>query len=253
MRKWLFGALLLANTVLFLLLHGSSAPTGDKPDAAHQELNAEKIELLQTLQPASAPTALAVPSAPVAASPVAAVVTASAAVQSSAPSAIAPKVHDTSAHLVCLLWGEFGEADRQRAKQMLEPLKLGDRLSVHSAPHAIGYWVYLTPQKKQSETEQQIAMLKTRGLGPKDYFLIQDEGEWSRAVSLGFFKSKEAAQSLHASLKAKGVTGVEWGERMGKAQFSTFGFRRLDSDQAAQIRAMQKKIAGSVVKTQSCD
>lgn len=250
MIKWLFGTLLLANAVLFLLLHGSSATVGEKPDAAHQELHAEKIELLRS--PDAAPLSVAPASA---ASPVSMPVPASAVIASApvpATAPVAPKAAQVAPR-VCLQWGEFGEADLARVKKLLEPMKLGGRLAVHTMPHAIGYWVYLPPQKKQADTEQQISMLKSHGLGPKDYFLIQDEGEWSRAVSLGFFKSKEAAQSLHASLKAKGVVGAEWGERMGKAQFTTLGLKQLEGDQAAQIRVMQKKFAGSVVKTQSCD
>ncbi len=270
MTKWIVGLLLLANLAIFGWMRWGSTLTVDADTVmAQAALNQDKIKLLEmlpasaassgstpasapaiTLPPAPLPTPAAVPSSAPGATPTLPPVPAAAA--PSAPSTVpvvkAKKILPKLSN--CAEWGEFSGGDLVRAQQALALLKLGDDLSQRIVEHKHGYWVYVPPMKKRAEVEKRIAQLKERGV--KDYFVVQEEGKWLNAISLGVFKTKEAAQKYLAVLRAKEVRTAKVGERISKLKFTVFVMKELDSGAADKLSALQKEFPDSELKVSAC-
>lgn len=264
MTRWIVGLLLLANLALFGWMRWGDLLTGETDTATLQAaLNPDKIKLLPLLSasaPASAPEAAS--GVPLALSPVlsasAPVVSAPAAASApvaplvAAPVAIplVPKPSTATNKTNCAEWGEFSGEDLVRAQEALATLKLGDSLSQRSVEQDHGYWVYIPPVKKRAQAEKKVAQLKA--LGVKDYFVMQEKGKWLNAISLGVFKSKEAAQKYLESLRAKGVRSAKLGERKSKLKFTVFKIKDIDAGIQDKLGVLQKSFPDSDLKISAC-
>ena len=116
--------------------------------------------------------------------------------------------------LKCLEWGSFTIADAPRAEKTLEPLALGPRLAQRRTEETAGWWVFIPAQKVANQ--RQAALRKAaelRNLGVEDYFIVQDEGQHRWALSLGVFRTEEAAQARLAVLRSQGVRTAVVGAR----------------------------------------
>jgi hypothetical protein len=262
MTRWIVGLLLLANLALFGWMRWGSSLTVETDTAVMQAaLNPDKIKLL-ALEPASAAASAPVAAAsgvPLALSPV---LSGSApAVSAPLAAASAPSAAPVSIPLVspsptvskkasCAEWGEFSGNDLVRAQEALATLKLGDSLSQRSVEQDHGYWLYIPPQKKRAQAEKKIAQLKERGV--KDYFLVQEKGKWLNAISLGVFKSNEAAQKYLESLRTKGVRTAKLGERKSKLKFTVFLIKDIDAGIKDKLDVLQKNFPDSELKVSAC-
>lgn len=248
MRK-LFWMLLLGNVVLFAAMQRGWIGWGDQEPQAQPALNRDLIRLLGSAQnsptgvlpvavhpvaPASAPVAVAPVHPP---APPARQIPAS----QSAPSANAPS---------CMEWGDFSGPDLARVAAALSDLQLGDRLSQRQVERDIGYWVYIPPLKNKAAAKRKVAELKALGVG--EYFIVQTAGHWHNAISLGVFKTQDAAQNFLNYLRTKGVHTAKVGERASKFKATVFKLDRMDAAAVAKLTAMQKDFAGSELKRVSC-
>lgn len=239
MMKWIFGLLVLVNVLFFAVMQWGGTLAEDVVNPpAQAPLNAGKIKLLP-------PESVAAVSAPVvaASAPVSAVQVAAPPVAVAAP--VAP------IKLSCMEWGEFSGADLPRVEKALTPLKLGDRLQQRVVEHVSGYWVYIPPLKPHAKVEQKIAQLKKMGV--EDYFVVQESGHWQNAISLGVFKTEEAAQKHLSKLKEQGVRNAKVGERASKLKFTVFVMSRLENALSSQIAKLHKDFAEGELKLVPCN
>lgn len=251
MRK-LFWILLLGNVVLFAVMQRGWLGWGEQVPQAQPALHGEMIRLLDASQsapakPSPAPVHAATPvSAPVQ-------VTASPALSSStlqlSLSMTAPAA-DSSNMPTCLEWGDFSGPDLARAEAALSVLQLGDKLSQRQIERDIGYWVYIPPLKNKAAVNRKVAELKA--LGVSEYFIVQSAGHWRNAISLGVFKTREAAQNFLNHLRTKGVHSAKVGERASKLKSTIFSLNRTDAATEAKLTALQKDFAGSELKNVPC-
>ena len=224
--KWLFWLLLLASMIFFALIQWSGLLLGDGKNLQSQPpLNAEKIKLLQT--------SLAPPLA----------------AQSAAQATAAQSATQTTAG--CMEWGGFSGNDLTRATAALDALNLGDRLAQRQIEHTSGYWVYLPPLKTRADADKKVAQLKA--LGVEEYFILQEAGKWRNAISLGLFKTEEAAQKFLESIKNKGAKSDMMGERMSKFMLTVFVLKNPDAGVMAKVAELQNEFAGSELKATACD
>lgn len=228
MRR-LFWILLLVNALFFAVMRWGVSGGGLGPQA-QPPLHEEKIRLADMPQ-----------SAPVSA-PAASMVAASAPAESPAPA--------KPAALACMEWGEFSGADLKRATAALGSLQLGDKLGQRQVEQIIGYWVYIPPLKDKAAVLQKVTQLKARGV--EEYFVVPDAGPWQNAISLGVFKTQEAAQSFLESLRVKDVRTAQVGERAGKLKATVYVLNGLDEATAAKVTALQKDFSGSELKKIPC-
>ncbi len=251
-----FWLLLLANVILFALIQRAgvwrieellAGYPNDPVVQAQPALHEEKIRLLDESQavpvatshvPAPIPT-LDLPAVPHPRPPNPQLLLAS-----SAPFA-------TGTHTpTCLEWGDFSGANLKLATAALSALQLGNKLDKRQVEQVIGYWVYIPPLGSKAAVNQKVEQLKARSVG--EYFVVQDAGPWRNAISLGVFKTREAAQNYLNVLRAKDVHSARVGERPGKRKATIFILKGVDSATAARLTSMQKDFTGSELKNVPC-
>jgi hypothetical protein len=244
MTKWLVGLLLLANILFFAAMRWGAVLTVDaEVPSVQAEISPDKIRLLGEVVAASSVAVASTESTPVSAT----------ALTAFAPASIltpelgaAPKGRKQ-----CMEWGEFSGSGLAQVQTALAALKLGDRETQRSVEHASGFWVFIPPLKSHAEVQRKIAQLKA--LGVNDYFVVQEEGAWLNAISLGVFRTEESAQRFLAGLRGKGVRTAKAGERMSKLKFTVFVLKGLDAAMADKVHALQKDFPDSELKITECN
>jgi hypothetical protein len=152
--------------------------------------------------------------------------------------------------LVCLEWGDFSGPDLTRATAAFSSLQLADKLSQRQIERDIGYWVFIPPLRDKAAVNRKIAELKA--LGVREYFVLQASGHWFNAISLGVFKTRDAAQNFLRGLQAKGVRSAQVGERASKVKTTIFMLDRVDAATQEKLTAMQKDFPGSELSNVPC-
>ncbi len=217
-----------ANVVLFAWT-GLVAPGGAGADPAPlaRQISPEKLRLVRPEELARPPSAKT------------AVVAAPAAVPAPAPS-----------QLKCIEWGAFGPAEMARAESSLAPLELGERLSRRSTDEVTAWWVFIPPTADNG-TARQAALRKSgelKNLGVHDYFIVQEEGPNRWSVSLGVFRSEEAAQARLAALRGQGVRSARLGPRETTVPKVWLQVKGVDPALEMRLRDMAQQVQGSELR-----
>lgn len=147
--------------------------------------------------------------------------------------------------LACLEWGALVGGDVARAGQALEPLALGAKLTQRKQEEVAGFWVYIPPLASRQVATQKAGELKR--LGVDDYFVVPDDPKWRNAISLGVFKTEDAAKARLVALRAKGVKSATVGARdtqLGKIYFQV---REANSIVSAKLNELKQGFAGTEV------
>jgi len=152
--------------------------------------------------------------------------------------------------VACLEWGSFTSSELPRAESAVEKLDLGDRLAIRQLEDNAGYWVYIPPLKGQEEAERKVAELTA--LGVADYFLIQDNAKWKYAISLGIFRSEEAAKRFHAGLAEKGVRSAVVGKRDQLVKLSVLVVRDPDTALTEKMVELKREFPGTDLRAATC-
>ena len=151
---------------------------------------------------------------------------------------------------VCLEWGGFTDTERAAALVALEPLHLGRQLSQRRIDSTSAYWVFLPPLSSKSAAEKRVAELKAEGL--KDFFILSD-GPQKNAISLGVFKTEEAANKFLDAVKEKGVQNARSGARTQTIQQTFVILRDPQPAQTERLQQLKGDFAGTEVRIGPCD
>lgn len=213
----LFLVLVLANLAFF-----AWARYGSPPDAtaelAPRQIDPEKLRIMT-------PAELAAP------------------VAARKPQASQPPV---AASLKCMEWGSFTVADALRAEKALEPLTLGARLAHRRTEELAAWWVFMPSQASRQGAQKKAAELKA--LGIEEYFIVQDEGAFRWALSLGVFRSEEAAQARLAALRERGVRTAQIGARETVVPKVWLQVKSVDPALEAKLKEIAVQVEGSELK-----
>ncbi len=150
------------------------------------------------------------------------------------------------AALSCLEWGSFTVADTPRAEKALEPLSLGTRLAQRRTDEMAGWWVFIPPQANRQAAQKKAAELKA--LGIDDYFIVLEEGAQRWAVSLGVFRTEEAAQARLATLREQGVRSASVGPRETMVPKIWLQVKGVDTPLEIRLKEVARSIEGSELK-----
>jgi hypothetical protein len=142
----------------------------------------------------------------------------------------------------CVEWGSFPQQDADRVQAALAPLSLGERLSTHKVDEAAQWWVFMPPQGGKTAADRKTDELKRLGVG--DYFVVTDDGPNKWAISLGVFRTEDAARSYLAAVSAKGVKTARVGERETRVQKTVFQIRQVDDPLQARLTALRRDFPG---------
>ena len=148
--------------------------------------------------------------------------------------------------LKCIEWGSFTLADAPRAEKALEPFALGARLAQRRTEENAGWWVFIPPQGNRPAALKKANELKT--LGIDDYFIVQEEGPQHWALSLGVFRSEEAAQARLAALRAQGVRSAQIGARDTVVPKVWLQVKEVDAPLLARMKDLARSVAGSELR-----
>ena len=209
----LFLALVLANVALYIWSRYGDA--ADSPPPARQ-IEPQKLKVIA---PADLPKPAAVARKP-----------------APAPSPV----------IACMEWGSFPVGDAPRYEKALEPLSLGERLAQRRTEELAGWWVYIPSQKNRAGALRRAAELKK--LGIDEFFIVQEEGEYRWALSLGVFRSEDAAQAHLAALRTRGVRSARVGNRETLVPKIWLQVKSVDAPLAARLKEIAAQVEGSELK-----
>jgi hypothetical protein len=212
--RTLFLILVLANLAAFGWWRYGAADAAD-PAPLRRQIEPEKLKVLR-------PADLPPPSPPRS--------------ETAAPAAAAG---------ACLEWGSFTPADTARAEQALEPLALGARLSVRRTEEVATWWVFIPSQGRQAAFKKAAEL---KDFGVEDYFIMQEEGEHRWALSLGVFRSEQAAQARLAALRDQGVRSARIGARETMVPKVWLRVQNADAPLQAQLKEIARQLEGSVLR-----
>lgn len=145
---------------------------------------------------------------------------------------------DITAAGSCMETAPFDKTEAAGFERQLPSLSLnkGDisRLPVRENQ---AYMVFIAPSASQKAAEEKIAALEKKGI--KSHYLIRDAGELKWAVSLGVFKTREAAEKHAADMEKTGLTDIHITPRGRPAEKTVY---RLDNLNDEQLRALNTLI-----------
>jgi hypothetical protein len=204
--KFIFWSLLCINGILLAYGQGylgNFKGNEREPARARNQLQADKLTLVSSAA-ASAAAAKA-----------------TAALLPPPPPAPAEKI-------ACMEMGPFSTVDGKRFETLLQPLELGKHQSRDTAPaqEATSHIVYIPSLGSKENADKKAAELK--GMGVENYFVMNDNTPMKWAISLGVFKSENAAKTLLAALNKQGVTSARIIGRGASATRLNYQFRDID-------------------------
>jgi hypothetical protein len=150
----------------------------------------------------------------------------------------------------CLEWGLFAGPETGRAEAAIAKLQLPQPLVQRAVATSGGYWVYIPPLKAKAEVDKKIAELKASGI--TDFFVVQDQSQWRNAISLGIFKSDEAAKSFLAALQEKGVRSATAERRENFLKQIAYYVREPSEAMVARLAELQREFPGTEIKAVAC-
>jgi SPOR domain len=150
----------------------------------------------------------------------------------------------------CIEWGAFSAAELPAAREAIGALDLGARVSAVEVQTIAGWWVYIPPLKSRAEVERKVAELTE--LGVDEYFTVENGEEMRNAISLGIFRSEEAANNYLQTLRDKGVRSAQVGRRDHRVTQTAFLVRNPDPAISARMAELTTRFPGSELKAKDC-
>jgi cell division septation protein DedD len=151
---------------------------------------------------------------------------------------------------VCLEWGPLSDSDRARALAELEPLALGKLLTQRRSETTTAFWVYLPAAPNRAEADRRVGEVRSRGISDA---AVVDVGGQRYAVSLGAFRTEDAARARLDDVTAKGVANARAGPRQQVVGQTVLVIRDPQAPVVARIRELVAGYPGSDTKVGGCD
>lgn len=228
MLKILFGLLLLINGGLYAFEHGyldALIPPSHEPSRLKQQLHPELLKQvpLVTDQPEADKVVLAEPEK-------------------------IPQTTEKAADVVaCTEVGNFDANEAKGFESKLAALALGERLTRRAVQENSRYIVFIPPQANKEAADKKGSELKR--LGVDDFFVITEHTALQWGISLGIFKSEEAARNHLAALNQKGVRSARVGPHNVAAPKFAFQLRRIDAATKAELEKIRAGYPRQEVRT----
>lgn len=132
-----------------------------------------------------------------------------------------------SSVFACTEIGNFSQAEAARFQTQLATLALANKPVRRELQETSSHMVLIPPDGDKEGAERQVAEL--RKLGIEDVYVIQENSPQRWGISLGIFKSEEAARTRLQLLKQKGVRNAQLVEHKISLNRLAFQWRGLDA------------------------
>lgn len=212
--RTLFFLLLLANITLFGYIKLDSMSSGEEVRLS-QQIQPEKIKLLTPQQVAAL-----------------------------GPAKVAALAD------VCVEWGPLSETDRVRALATIEPLDLSKLMTQKKVEVLANYWLFLPPAASKAAADKRVDELKAQGV--RDASVV-DSGPERLAISLGVFRTEEAAQARLTALQSQGLKTAKLGSRAQAVQQTSLVVRDPPAPAVVRLKELQNAFPGTEVKIGTCE
>jgi hypothetical protein len=148
--------------------------------------------------------------------------------------------------VACIEWGAFGSGDLARADEAAAALQPGSKLVQRRVEDTATWWVFMPPQGSRQAAAIKTAELKR--LGVDEFFILQDDPKFRFAISLGIFRTREAASNRLEQLRAKGVRTAQVGARDTQVQKTWLQARDAPESVTARLNELRQQFPGSEVR-----
>ncbi|MBC3883870.1 SPOR domain-containing protein [Undibacterium griseum] len=152
---------------------------------------------------------------------------------SAAQSRVEPVPEVKAEITACLEIGNFLQNDAPKIEEKLKTLALGDRQSRLNVNESASHMVFIPSQGSKDGADKKVSEL--RRIGVTDFFVIQEQGPLHWGISLGVFKTEEAAKQHLANLNNKGVRTARIMPRTVTTSKFAYQLRALSADEKAKF------------------
>ena len=110
--------------------------------------------------------------------------------------------------------------------------------------------MYIPPKPSKPAAERALAELKKNNIN--DGVLVLESGQWNYAISLGAFRSKEAADARLADVKAHGIKTATYRQREQTVSQTMIVLREPAQATVSKLEELKGQISGTAVATGAC-
>ena len=146
----------------------------------------------------------------------------------------------------CVELGAFNVGDVPSVEQALATFSFGSRLGQRRVEETASFWVFIPPQRNRQSANLKVGQLKRMGVD--EFFIVQDDPEYRFAISLGVFKSEDAAKARLKELRAKGVRTARVGTRETQVQKVFFTVRDVPEPVVGKLNELRQGFPGTELK-----
>ncbi|MEO5765275.1 MAG: SPOR domain-containing protein [Casimicrobiaceae bacterium] len=150
---------------------------------------------------------------------------------------------------VCAEWGPFSDAERAKALADLEPLQLGRLLTQRRVDVDGAFWVNVGPFASKAAADRRVAELRSQGV--TDMSAV-DSGRGQFVVSLGIFRSEQAARARVDALARAGIPAANVEPRQQTYAQTMLIVRDPREPVVARLRDLQPLYLGSDLRIGGC-
>lgn len=151
---------------------------------------------------------------------------------------------------VCAEWGPFSDAERARALADLDAQSLGKLLSQKRVENALNFWVYVAPFPNRAAAERQLATFRASGVSDVS---VVELGPQRFALSLGIFRSEDAANAHAADLAQRGIAAAKAGPRQQMLSLTALVIRDPPARTITRLKELQPGYPGTEIRIGTCD
>ncbi|EJL88561.1 hypothetical protein PMI16_02205 [Herbaspirillum sp. CF444] len=260
MLKLFFWLLLIANGVLFAVNRGylgATASERHEPKRMELQLQPETLTILppnseKLVAPAKAAAPLAAAEADKNAKPAVETpaVQAEAKSESKADTKPDPKSAAKAETIACTEIGNFNTVEARKFEAQLAGLHLSVKPVSRSIQEAGSYMVYLPSQDGRDGADRKAAEL--RRLDIQDFYVMPESQpnpalRW--AISLGVFKTEEAAKAYIGQLISQGVRSARIIARNVTSTRQTYQWRGIDGATKASLDSLKAKFPNQEMRS----
>ncbi|OFZ99607.1 MAG: hypothetical protein A3H35_17035 [Betaproteobacteria bacterium RIFCSPLOWO2_02_FULL_62_17] len=146
----------------------------------------------------------------------------------------------------CIEWSGFGRDDAARAQEAVLALSPGMQITERKLEETTGWWVFMPPQASRQGAVQKVEELKR--LGIDEYFIVQEDAKFRFAISLGIFRSEEAAQKKLEQLQGRGVRTARVGPRTTPVNRLSLQLRDVQEGAQPKVVELVKEFPGTTFR-----
>jgi cell division septation protein DedD len=149
---------------------------------------------------------------------------------------------------VCVDLGIFTNQEAKEFDEKIKGLSFIDRKTRREINDVANNMVYIPPLANKDLAEKKAAEL--RKLGITDFYIVQDQTAMRFAISLGVFKTLDAANAHLENLKKKGVRQGKIAARSVSAMKYAYQFVDITPEEKSQLEELRKLFSN--VEMQNC-